>query len=231
MTTIPLTPNTPVGKIASTYPRSTKVFARHGLDFCCGGGKPLSDACAARGLDVDALLVEIQSEIDRATGAEHRWVDATPAELIEHIVATYHVPLREELPRLEAMATKVRSVHHDKMPEVLDELAETVKRLRDDLEGHMKQEERELFPVIQTGDTEAVATAIPALEAEHDAAGSMLRRLRVLTNDYTPPDGACTTWRALWDGLRELETEMHEHIHLENNVLFPASVRGEAPRA
>lgn len=214
-------PETPVGRIAAEHPIATRVFGRHQVDFCCGGGKPIEDVCVKRGLDVTAVLAEIDEELAGDTADLEDWNNAPSSELVEHIVNAYHRPLDEELPRLEIMARKVLRVHGDKISEVLPELLTTLLALQADLKDHMAKEEELLFPAILEGSGTAGTAPIEELEDEHAVAGDALRRLRELTDDYRVPDGACNTWRALWHGLAELESAMHQHIHLENNVLFP----------
>ncbi len=219
-----VTPETLVGQLATRAPSTTRVFARHGIDFCCGGGVPLAQACARRELAVDDVIAEIQRELETPTGDVKSWEGAPLPDLIEHILTVYHRPLDEELPRLEAMARKVVSVHGDKDPERLGAMLETVLALKGELEPHMMKEENILFPMILSGQGAMAGGPVHVMRHEHDEAGAMLRRLREVTDDYTPPDGACNTWRALWHGLAELERSLHEHIHLENNVLFPAAL-------
>lgn len=213
-----LTADSRVGQIAAHLPLATRVFARHGIDFCCGGGMALAAACDRRGLDTPAILDEIRAETAGPTAEAEDWNAAPPAELARHIVAAYHQPLKEELPRLEAMARKVFQAHGDKQPERLYALLETVESLRAELEDHMAREERELFPAVVAG---GPVPPMDVLLDDHAATGDALARLRRLTDDYAVPEGACNTWRALWHGLEALEGAMHQHIHLENNVLFP----------
>jgi len=210
-----------VGQIAAEHPLATRVFARHGIDFCCGGGRPLQEICEGKGLDVASIMDEIQAELSVGDGAGPRWDEADPSDLIDHIIATYHGPLREELPRLEFMAQKVTRVHGDKMPEALPQLLSTFLGLKAELDAHMMKEEQVLFPMIRSGRGSQGLAPMTVMESEHESAGRALEKLRHLTNDYTVPEGACNTWRALWVGLEQLETDMHEHIHLENNILFP----------
>lgn len=215
-----------VGEIAAHHPLATRVFARHGIDFCCGGGIPLAEACARRGVAAEAVVGEIAAVIAAAPGAREPWLDAPLGALVEHIVAAYHQPLREELPRLEAMARKVARVHAERDPEGrLPKISATVTALRDELENHMAREEEVLFPALLAGHA---ALPFEVFEAEHAAAGDELARLRELTEDYVPPADACNTWRALWAGLADLESTMHEHVHLENNILFPRAAEGAA---
>jgi regulator of cell morphogenesis and NO signaling len=218
-----LTPDVPVGRLATEHPLATRVFARHGIDFCCGGGRPLDEACRAKGLDPKAVLAEIEDVLEGTTDSPTRWATAPLADVVRHVFATYHQPHREELPRLEAMARKVQDVHGTKDAR-LAELAEVVSRLRAELESHMLKEDQILFPAIAAGHGAAMGGPIAVMEAEHDAAGEMLRRIRELTDEFRLPDGACNTWRALWHGLDTFERDLHEHVHLENNVLFPRAL-------
>ena len=220
-----ITAETSIGSVAAEYPLATRVFARHGIDFCCGGGLPLSDACAARGVEPDLVLAEIDREIATSASDDVRWNNEPLANLIEHIVRDFHEPLREELPRLDDMARKVYAVHGEKDPERLGEILETLQGLRTELEAHMMKEETVLFPMILAGHGRKAMGPVSAMEADHVHAGDMLRRLRELTDQYIPPEGACNTWRALWAGLEDLEHQMHVHIHLENNILFRRALR------
>ena len=217
---------TRVGQLAAEHPLATRVFARHGIDFCCGGGRPLGDACADLGIDTGAVLEEIRVELDQSPAPEVRWDEAPLEDVIEHILAAYHAPLREELPRLEAMARKVLDVHRDKDPDRLTELVSVYTGLQHELESHMAKEEQILFPMIRAGQGSMAGAPISVMEHEHESAGAALRRLRELTDDYEVPAAACNTWRALWHGLAALEESLHQHIHLENNILFPRALNG-----
>jgi regulator of cell morphogenesis and NO signaling len=225
-----IAPDVPVGRLAAEHPLSTRVFARHGIDFCCGGGRPLDEVCAERGLDPVALVSEIQEALagpqDRGPG----WAAVPLAEVIRHVLEVFHAPQREELARLEAMARKVHAVHGEKDPARLGELARVVATLRAELEQHMAKEEQVLFPMIVRGHGAMAAGPVAVMEAEHEAAGATLRRIRELTDDFRLPDGACNTWRALWHGLEAFERDLHEHVHLENNVLFPRALGRQAVR-
>ncbi len=219
-----VTIETPVGEIASTHPLSTRVFARHHIDFCCGGGAPLEVACKKRGLDANAVLEEIETELEGVDEEPTRWTDAPLTDLIEYIVSTYHKSLREELPRLEAMALRVNEVHGDKDPERIQEIVTIFQALKNELTEHMMKEEQILFPMIAKGECDTAQETVTLMEDEHESAGNSLERLRELTDDYTPPLAACNTWRALWHGLEVLEKDTHQHIHLENNILFPRAL-------
>ncbi len=225
MTTSTFQPTAPVGEIAASQPLATRVFARHDIDYCCSGGVPLADACAQRNLDVAAVLEEIRHEAESGTADPRKWRDAPLAEIIDHILEKYHAPLREELPRLDAMARKVLSVHGDKDPEMLQGLVDTFADLRAELESHMMKEEQILFPMIKAGHGAQALGPVKVMEAEHASAGTALARIRTLTNEYRVPDGACTTWTALWHGLAALAEALHQHIHLENYILFPRALK------
>ena len=213
-----------VGELAVEHPLATRVFARHGIDFCCGGGKPLREVCEARDLDTDVVLDEIRKELAGTDVAAQRWDGAPLNDLVEHILVAYHRPLDEELPRLEAMARKVQQVHGEKAPEMLSELLSVYVALKAELEQHMAKEEQILFPMIQQGQGPMADGPISVMQHEHDNAGAALARLRALTNGYEVPAEACNTWRALWHGLAALEDALHQHIHLENNILFPRAL-------
>ncbi|MFK5924797.1 MAG: iron-sulfur cluster repair di-iron protein [Verrucomicrobiota bacterium] len=219
---------THVAEIATLYPLATRVLDRYQIGYCCEGGKTLNEACERRGLNPEAIIAEIQQELEKTDDSPTRWDQASLEELIKHILATYHEPLREELPRLEAMALRVEQVHGEKMPLVLPELARVMTALRAELEQHMMKEEQILFPLVLQGEKIMIDCPIKVMEQEHDSASHALQRLRLLTNNYQVPDGACNTWRALWHGLADLESELQHHIHLENNILFPRALKPDA---
>lgn len=219
-----LTTTSLIGEIAASHPIATRVFARHGIDFCCGGGAPLNQACSSRGLDPVALLDEIRTELEGAGRSATNWSQEPLSDLIDHILSAYHQPLREELPRLETMARKVVRVHGDKDPERLPALLDVVVELKRELEDHMMKEERILFPMIVAGQGSGAGGPVSVMEHEHAQAARALAELRRLTDDFSVPAAACNTWRALWTGLESLETDLKHHIHLENNILFPRAL-------
>lgn len=221
-----ITAETTVGTVATEHPLATRVFARHGIDFCCGGKKPLAEACGAAGSDIDAVLAELQKEIEATPEPEVRWDEAPLENLIEHILRRYHDTLKEELPRLEEMARKVHRVHGDKDQARFDELLRTFLAVKEDIDQHLPKEEQVLFPAILAGHRHMLGGPISVMEMEHEALGEMLRKIRELTGEYVVPEIACNTWRALWVGLEELERDLHEHIHLENNILHKRAYNG-----
>lgn len=224
-TSIPLTRDMLVGELAARHPLATRVFARHHIDFCCGGGRPLADVCEMQGLDVETVMQEIGREVAPQETIV-RWDLGPIGELIDYILIKYHAGLQEELPRLEAMARKVANVHGDKDPERLHRLVQAVLELKAELESHMIKEEQILFPTIRAGRGTGADGPIAVMMREHETAGDLLKEIRQLTNDYTVPAEACNTWQALWRGLEALESDLHDHIHLENNILFPRALDG-----
>jgi regulator of cell morphogenesis and NO signaling len=234
-----ITPETHIADIAAQNPATIKVFQQLGIDFCCGGKRPLAEACRERQITFGELTSALASA-ETGSPTEIPGADASLAELIRFIVDRYHADLRIELPRLAQMAAKVLDAHGARHPEVFPELVRVFAGLRAELDSHMMKEERLLFPYVER--LEALAAAdesLPAspfgsiqapigmMEHEHDDAARALARLREITNGYTPPADACNTFRGLYHGLAELEKALHEHIHLENNVVFPRATRLE----
>lgn len=227
-----ITPDTTVADIATAAPATIAVFQRHQIDFCCGGRVPLAEACAAKGLDTDAVLGDLRTSTAPAV-AEPNWSDASLTALVHHIQQRYHVPLRAELPRLAAMLAKVVAKHGDHLPGVLMPLQQTFRDLEEELLAHMQREDRVLFPMVEALEAgrplpggaiaDAMLPPIAVMEAEHADAGAALARMRALTDGYAPPEWACPTFRGLYYGLSQLEADMHVHVHLENNILFPRS--------
>lgn len=228
--------STTVGEIVAQVPGRSRVFQKLGIDFCCGGKKPLAQACAEKGLDIAEVLRLLESsdapagEVDPAT--------MTMTELADHIQNTHHAYLREELPRLQQMANRVATVHGKHDARLVD-VASVLNSFVDELASHMMKEEQILFPMIRHLDRTSgpisfhcgsLANPIRMMEYEHESAGNGLERMRALTDDYTPPDWACNTYRATLAGLAQLEADMHVHVHKENNVLFPRAVAAEQER-
>lgn len=205
-----------VADIAAGLPGSTAVFRRHKLDFCCGGGVRLSDAAFARGVSLPVLEAELGALVMPAEGG----VPASSAELIALIQTRYHDVHRRELPELARLARRVEAVHRDKA-ECPHGLADRLETMTAELEDHMRKEEQVLFPMMVRGGAPGIGGPIAAMRDEHDVHGAHLKAIEVLTQGGTPPEGACNTWRALYAGIRKLEDDLMQHVHLENNVLFP----------
>ncbi|MGA1981610.1 MAG: iron-sulfur cluster repair di-iron protein [Acidobacteriaceae bacterium] len=229
-----------VREIALDQPTSIRVFEQFGIDYCCGGRKPLAEACAASNLEVDAVLAALESAAQGSAPVAEDWSKASLEALSAHIVATHHAYVKSELPRLAVLAEKVVRRHGDTQAE-LPLIQAKLALLDEELTQHLAKEEVVLFPYVtkleralETGSTlprgcfGTVANPIAMMTAEHDAAGGLLAEIRQLSHHFTTPAGACPTYHAFYDGLREFEQDLHQHIHLENNILFPRAIALEA---
>lgn len=223
-----------IGDLVGERPARAKVFEGFRIDYCCGGNKPLGDACRAKGLDPQVVL-NMLSLIDAQPPRDERdWTKATITELCDDIERNHHAYLKDELPRLEAMARKVAARHGDHQP-ALVELRDVFLRVKDELEQHMMKEEQVLFPACRLMDQRqsaalaggSVRQPIEVLIREHEDAGDGLTRMRELTDGFTPPPGACGTFRAYFDALAQFEADMHRHVHKENSILFPKALEAE----
>ncbi len=231
-----LTQDRTVGQITAEFPASTRVFEKHGIDFCCGGKIPVTEACRRLGLDAEALLGEIDAATDQATqgpsGDLADWTTAPLPTLIDHIVDTHHAYMKVQLPRVEAMLEKVLQAHGERHGEMLRAVAAIYAPMKAELDGHLAKEEMILFPLIRSlvdgrGSTfhcGSVQNPIRMMLQEHESAGDGLVQLRRLTGGYFPPADACNTFRALYFELAAMEQDLHRHIHLENNILFPRAI-------
>lgn len=216
-----------LGDLVAERPARARVLERAGIDYCCHGQRLLRDAAVEAGLDPHAVAAALALVTD-TEGVE---VDRlSPVDLVDHIVDTHHAYLHEELPLIDALATKVRDVHGQRHPELV-EVARLVREIRVDLEPHLAKEERVLFPAIRAaadGQTEfpfgSISAPVQLMQAEHDRAGELLAELRAAALGYVVPDDGCASYTLLYDRLAHLESDTHRHIHLENNVLFPAVV-------
>lgn len=221
-----------LGDLVAELPARAEVFDRLGLDYCCHGQRPLAEACAEAGLDPVEVAAALDASATPPTGSSASRLE--PAALADHIEATHHAYLHAELPELTALAAKVLDVHGERHSE-LAEVRRLVGDLHADLEPHMLKEERVLFPAVRAlvGGTRdfpfgTVRNPISVMTAEHDQAGELLAQLRTATAGYVVPDDGCASYRSLYARLEHLEADTHLHIHLENNVLFPAALALEA---
>jgi len=231
---------TTVGQIAAESPNATRELEKIGIDYCCGGSRTLGEACAEAKISVDEVLERLQ----KATAApkpdaDKNWQDQPLADLIAHIQGTHHVFVRGECPRISALAEKVVGVHGKNHPE-LAEVQAVFSGLAGELSVHLMKEEQVLFPYIVRLEEASVAgePAPPAMFGtvvnpvrmmmqEHDGAGEALREMREATKNYSLPEDACASYRALYEALQGFEADLHQHIHLENNILFPRAVAAE----
>ncbi|WP_445667891.1 iron-sulfur cluster repair di-iron protein [Paenibacillus sp. FSL H7-0756] len=222
------TPEAMVRDIVLQFPKAADYFKAQRIDFCCGGAKPLAEAAAEKGLDPAAMVQELNKLQEQHPVLEEdtAWNEASSEELVNYIVNKHHRYLREELPLISQNVTKVFRVHGEDSPH-LGEMHRLFNMLREELLQHTAKEEESEFPKMlaytQNPTEEGLAELrglLHNLEAEHDGAGEILRELRRVTNDYTPPAHACTTYRLTYARLEELEGMTFEHVHLENNILF-----------
>lgn len=229
---------TTIGQLVIERPNRSRVFQALGIDFCCGGKKPLAQACIEKGLDPQTVRRLLESDLDGpATSDGKDWSKATLTELSNHIEQTHHNYLKRELPRLRMMVRKVAAVHGSHSPWLLD-LQSTFEGFANEMEQHTMKEEQVLFPLIRGLEggpsgpngryAGGVLGPIQVMEAEHEQAGAALAKMRKISNDYVPPMEACNTFRATLAGLEELEAETHRHVHKENSILFPRAAELEA---
>jgi regulator of cell morphogenesis and NO signaling len=217
-----------LGQLARRIAGATRVFDNHHFDFCCGGNQSLRSAAAAAGVEVAPIVAELHAlQARAASGTERDWDNATPTELVDHLLTRYHAVHREQLPELIRLARKVEQVHGER-PDCPVGLADHLTEMAQELESHMRKEEDVLFPMIVRGHGAMAKAPISVMRMEHDDHGVALRRLEALTDGITPPRAACTTWRSLYAGLQVFRQDLMAHIHTENNILFerfaPAAV-------
>ncbi|HAQ06429.1 MAG TPA: iron-sulfur cluster repair di-iron protein [Bacillus bacterium] len=226
---MPFNENSLVKDIVNLFPQSSDLFKRNRLDFCCGGNRPLAEAADDQNLDVPAIMAELKELYKKHNGnAEDMevWTQTGSSELIEHIKNKYHRELEEELTMLSPYVTKVSKVHGDRHAELI-RVYELFYELKKDLLEHTAKEEATVFPLLLQLDSvdgeqrNEILAEITELEKEHDHAGSILKELREITSDFTPPLDACGTYRLVYKRLETLEAHTFMHVHLENNILFP----------
>ncbi len=228
---------TTVREVALQLPQSTRVFETLKIDYCCGGNQPLAQACASAGVDVDNVMEMLTQSTSPVEAGDFQ--NLSLAELITHILDTHHVFTKSEMDRLQLLADKVLAAHGGNHPELVH-VDELLTRLCADLKPHMFKEEQVLFPYI-TRLVDAASQKRPApfapfgsvnnpvrmMMREHDTAGEILRELRALTSDYSVPADACISYQTLYQALENFEKDLHQHIHLENNILFPKALELE----
>jgi regulator of cell morphogenesis and NO signaling len=228
---------TKIGDIVLEVPATMRIFESLNIDYCCGGQRTLAAACAHAGKD----LQEVQDKLANlqvaapAPSDPKVWQSASLTELIDHIEATHHAFTRSELARVAPLMEKVLSVHGDHHPE-LARVAQCFEAMDRDLRPHLEKEEQILFPFVRNLEAGNRATdccfgtvqnPIGAMQNEHEQVGDILRELRTLTHDYTPPQDACGSYRSLVMGLQNLEEDLHLHIYLESHLLFPRAIELE----
>lgn len=215
-------PSRSLAELVLERPASARVLARLGLDYCCGGRRSLAEACAEQNLDPATVTVFLERDLEPVAVESTDWAAAPLAELCAHIVEAHHGRLRWDLPRLSELAERAASVHGDVLP-ALHQLRDELAWLRSELEEHIAEEERTLFPALAAG-AAVDRSELERLLGEHDTTGARLRRLRELAGGYETEAALCNTHRALLEGLHGLELDLHQHVHEENNILFPRAL-------
>jgi regulator of cell morphogenesis and NO signaling len=220
-----IAPERTLAELVAEQPGRARVFDELGLDYCCGGRRSLAETATDRGLEAETLVAALEAADRAADGAGHDLSGASLGAVCGHIVDVHHAYLRDELPRIEVLASKVANRHGDSMP-ALVELDSRFAALHRDLIDHIDREEGGIFVLCQELDAGAASNEdpVPQLwmhEAAHDGVGQALTAIRELTDGFDARRARCTTHRVLLDSLRELEADIHLHIHEENNILFP----------
>lgn len=223
-----INPEELVRNLALQVPGAVRVFQKYHIDFCCGGNRVLREACGLAGASYDDVLGELKKEGNRDELNDQKWTEMPIMKLVQHILDHHHKYTRDAIDTIQPLCDKVVRVHGDNHTE-LKRVGEIFAALRMDLEPHLMKEEQILFPAIedqQEGTPSShcfgsIRNPIAVMHIEHDTVGKLLKELRALTSNYAPPQDACTSYRALYRELEALESDIHMHIHLENNVLFP----------
>lgn len=229
MLTFPFSANSLVKDIVNELPKTSDVFKSYRIDFCCGGNIPLSEAAAQGNLNIDAILEDLKAVYEKNESKEtdlEVWTNSDSNTIIDHVIANYHRATEEEFKMLSPYVTKVSRVHGDNHPELL-KVYELYHEFKKEMLEHMAKEEEIVFPIIRKladgtiENRDEAINMIVELEKEHDHAGAILKELREITGDFTPPLDACGTYRLVYSRLEELEGLTFMHVHLENNILFP----------
>ena len=225
-----------LAQIVNSNHRAASVFEKYHLDFCCKGKRSLEQACSEQQLAISEVTADLKNIF---TKDDHISIDFEKMDLIQladYIVQTHHAYVKNEMPQIYAYLQKVASKHSERHPELF-KIFQTFNAVKEEMEGHMKKEELILFPRIKELQKLAnrenanlqlnityLQSPITVMEQEHDHAGSLLNDIRILSNDYTPPQDACTTYRLSFAALKAFELDLHQHVHLENNILFPKAI-------
>lgn len=229
-----------VREIAQLQPSSIHVFEQFGIEYCCGGRRPLAEACSAKDVDVDTVIAALEAAAHNENAQLKDWTNESLTSLTQYIVRTHHAYCKSELPRLSGLAARVVNRHGGTNPE-LSTIQSKLAQLADELIDHLAEEEVAVFPMIaqleassasKSAEIDEAHTSIgiplASLIEEHDHAGVLLAEIRSLSSDFVTPEYGCTTYHTFFDGLREFERDLHRHVHLENNILFPRAIKLES---
>jgi len=235
---------TTVRDLVGRYPQTRPVFEKHGIDYCCGGDKCLAEVAGDRGLKLAALVSALQESLQAVPGEEKAidkdWYAAPLGELLAHIVEVHHGYMKTALPRLRSLVPTVLKAHGAHHGEVLRQVQHLFQSLDTELSSHLMKEEQVLFPYIVAHEMHlregapkpqacfgSARSPIRQMEQEHESAGGALAKLHEVTHDYALPPDACPTFKAMYEELQRMEGDLHQHIHLENNILFPRAIELE----
>lgn len=234
---------TPIRDIVTADFRAAAVFHSHHIDFCCGGARQLGEACRAAGADTQAVLAELTRACSDPASTVPNFAVWTPNELIDYIVTKHHAYVRDALPTIAAHTQKIARVHGERHPELVD-VERLFGAIVEDMTSHMAKEEQILFPFIEAlagaaaqgrpapaAPFGSIANPIRMMEMEHETAGGAMARIRELTHGYQEPADGCTTYTITLRELDAFEQDLHAHVHLENNVLFPRAIALQAQSA
>ena len=226
-----------LAQIVNNNHQAASVFEKYHLDFCCKGKRSLEQACTEQQLSISKVAEDLENIFTKDNnGSVVDFEKMNLAQLTDYIVQTHHAYVKNEMPQIHAYLQKVSSKHGERHPE-LYKIFQTFSAVKEEMEGHMKKEELILFPRIKEleklADNENadlqlnityLQSPITMMEQEHDHAGNLLNDIRVFSNDYTPPQDACTTYQLSFVALKAFELDLHQHVHLENNILFPKAL-------
>lgn len=227
--------NRTIGEIVAEDYRAAQVFKQYDMDFCCGGGRTVKEACEKKGIAVDDIAADL-AMLGGSSGRADNYKDWSPGFLVDYIMNNHHNYVRNKLPEIQQYAQKVAKVHGSSYPENI-EILSVFKRLAPELLHHLEKEEQVLFPYIKelveadrnnkkppAPNFGSAEHPVKMMEAEHEEAGEAMEQIRQLSNDFTPPEEACATYRVLYANLEEFRDDLHKHVHLENNILFPKAI-------
>lgn len=230
---------TKVKEIVTVNPAATRILEEAGVDYCCGGNRSLHDACAHADVSSEEILNRLRESSARVGPADANWVSAPLGELTQQIREKHHRYVREAIPRVQTLVAKVKAKHEENHPEIAD-IEKLFLVLGQEMIMHMQKEEQILFPYIEALERsvkengtleppffQTVRNPIHAMMKEHDSAGDLVKQIRKASSEYTPPTDACPSYQALYRDLHEFEADLHQHVHLENNILFPRAVEME----
>jgi regulator of cell morphogenesis and NO signaling len=218
-----------LSEIVTDNYQAARVFENYGLDFCCKGKRPLEEACKEKGITISDIARDL-SEAIAADSSSRDFNNMSLTELYEYIVAVHHSYCKVNMPQIFNYVSRVTNKHGDRFP-YMQQVYFLFGQLQQEMDQHMYKEERILFPRIKdaeenngTAPLDYLQAPVSYMEHEHEHAGAVMEQIRILTNNYTPPQQACTTFRLALESLKAFEEDVHQHVHLENNILFPKAV-------